>query len=425
MPKLVNPSNHKASLSMSSSCSACIDAAGAPPDAHDARWTAVASLGLGVFALVTAEFLPASLLTAISTDLRVSDGGAGQTVTATALVAAVAAPALPLLTQRFDRRSVLLALTALLIASNVLAATASSLAVLLAARVLLGVALGGFWSMAAALSMRLVPEHLFARAMSVVLTGVSVATVCAAPLGAWMGGLWGWRSTFAAAAVLSALTFAVQWAALPALPPRDRPNLRVLGGLLRRPAVRVALVAVVLVISGHFAGFTYIRPVMEKVAQLSVEAVSAVLLAYGIGGFAGNFVGGWIAQRSERWAIVAGGACIALLALALLAAGSSAAVTAVAVTLWGFAFGAFPVGFQTWIVRAAPDQAEGAGGLLVAAFQVAIATGAIGGGLLVDRVGPLGAPAFAAAAMALGTALTWRSGPRVQPSHATGGASHA
>ncbi|MGV3492677.1 MAG: MFS transporter [Ramlibacter sp.] len=411
---------------MSSPCSACLPQAPGPvaPAASGARWAGVASLGLGVFALVTAEFLPASLLTAMANDLGVTDGAAGQAVTATALVAAVAAPVIPLATHRLDRKRVLLALTALLLLSNVLAVASASLPVLLVARVLLGVALGGFWAMGAALAMRLVPEALFARAMSVVLTGVSLATVCAAPIGAWMGELWGWRSAFAAAGVLSALTFAVQLTALPPLPPRDRPNVRILLGLLGRPGVRVALLAVLLVISGHFAGFTYIRPLMEKVTHADVQTVSMVLLGYGVGGFFGNFAGGWIAGRSERWSIVAGGSLIAVLALALLAAADSAALTAVAVTLWGFAFGAFPVGFQTWIVRAAPDQAEGAGGLLVAAFQVAIASGAIGGGLLVDRVGPLGAPAFMAAAMVLGTLLTWRSGPRAVRSNNSGGNFH-
>jgi predicted MFS family arabinose efflux permease len=199
---------------------------------------------------------------------------------------------------------------------------------------------------------------------------------------------------------------------LPALPPRDNPNLRVLGQLLSRPGVRVALLAVLLLISGHFAGFTYIRPLMEDVTQLSVGAISAVLLGYGIAGFIGNFVGGFIAERSERRAIVFGGALIAVLAAGLLLAGQSMAITAIAVALWGFAFGAFPVGFQTWIVRAAPDHAEGAGGLLVSAFQIAIASGAIGGGVLVDRVGALGGPAFALAAVTLGTLLTWRHGPR-------------
>lgn len=404
----------------SSPCSQCLDAganaapvpAVPPLPAPTHHWPAIGSLTLGVFGLVMAEFLPASLLTAMAADLGVSDGAAGQAVTATALVGAIAAPSLPLLTRRLDRRVVMLAFTVLLLLSNALAATASSLGLLLVARVMLGVALGGFWSMSAALALRLVPPAQFARAMSIILTGVSVATVCAAPLGAWMGDVWGWRSAFIAAGVVSLVTLVVQAATLPPLPPRDKPDLRVLAELLRRPPVRVALLAVLLVVSGHFAGFTYIRPLMEQVTHLSVGAISGVLLGYGIGGFFGNFAGGWLAGRSERHAIVAGGVLIAVLAASLLVAGSSAVVTAIAITLWGFAFGAFPVGFQTWIVRAAPDQAEGAGGLMVAGFQIAIASGAIGGGLLVDRIGALGGPAFAVVALTLGTLLTLRHGPR-------------
>ncbi|KAF1043869.1 MAG: Purine ribonucleoside efflux pump NepI [Herbaspirillum frisingense] len=377
-----------------------------------ANWAGIASLTLGVFGLVTAEFLPASLLTAMSTDLGVSDGAAGQAVTATAIVGAIAAPTIPVITRNFDRKRVIIALSLLLVISNLLAVTAANLSVLLVSRVMLGVALGGFWSMAAALAMRLVPEKLFARAMSVILTGVSVATVCAAPIGAYMGNLWGWRSAFVAAGVVSVITLATQLFAIPKLPPKDNPSLKVLFELMGRADVRVALIAVLLVISGHFAGFTYIRPLMEHITHLSVSAISAVLLGYGVGGFFGNFAGGFIAERSERYAIVAGGTLIAVLAATLWAAGSSATVTAVSIALWGFAFGAFPVGFQTWIVRAAPDQAEGAGGLLVAAFQIAIASGAIGGGVLVDHVGALGGPIFATIALTLGTLLTLRYGPR-------------
>ena len=397
----------------STACSDCADVSAlsaAPPIAS--QWPAVVSLALGVFGLVTAEFLPASLLTAMAADLSITEGVAGQTVTATALIGAIAAPSIPLLTRRIDRKYVMILLTLLLVLSNGLAATADSLWTLLIARVLLGVALGGFWSMAAALAMRLVPEHQFPRAMSLILTGVSVATVCAAPIGAWMGELWGWRSAFIAAGAVSLITLVSQLFTLPSLPPNANPNLRVLGQLLTRPGVRMALLAVLLLISGHFAGFTYIRPLMENVTQLSVGAISAILLGYGIGGFFGNFAGGYIAGRSERYAIVFGGTLIALLTASLLLAGHSAIVTAIAIVLWGFAFGAFPVGFQIWIVRAAPDQAEGAGGLLVAAFQIAIATGAIGGGLLVDHIGALGGPVFAVVTMTLGTLLTLRYGPR-------------
>lgn len=395
-------------------CSASQSLLTASPTAEPApaNWMGIVSLALGVFGLVTAEFLPASLLTAMAADLNISVGAAGQAVTATAAVAALAALTLPLLTRNFDRRFVLLFLTLLLVVSNALAATASSFFVLIFARVLLGIALGGFWSMAAAMAMRMVPDNLFARAMSIVLTGVSVATVCAAPLGAYIGGLWGWRSAFIAAGFLSLITLVTQLFTIPAMPPKDNPSLRTLFQLLQRTQVRVVLLAVVLMISGHFAGFTYIRPLLEEVAQLSVSAISAVLLGFGIGGFFGNFAGAFIAERSERNAIIFGGALIIAITITLLFAGSLASVTAVSIALWGFAFGAFPIGFQTWIVRAAPDQVEAAGGLIVAAFQVAIASGAIGGGILVDYLGALGGPLLALITTSLGTLLVLSFGPR-------------
>ena len=157
-------------------------------------WAAIVSLSLGVFGLVTAEFLPASLLTPLATDLGITEGAAGQAVTATAIVGAIAAPTMAIITKRLDRRIVMWALTALLVLSNILAASASGLPTLLLARVLLGVSLGGFWSMAAAMAMRLVPMRLMPRAMSIILTGVSIATVCAAPAGAYVGEIWGWRA---------------------------------------------------------------------------------------------------------------------------------------------------------------------------------------------------------------------------------------
>ncbi|MBS3666657.1 MFS transporter [Vreelandella boliviensis] len=395
-------------------CSASQSLLTASPTAEPtpANWMGIVSLALGVFGLVTAEFLPASLLTAMAADLNISVGAAGQAVTATAAVAALAALTLPLLTRNFDRRFVLLGLSLLLVVSNSLAATANSFFVLIIARVLLGIALGGFWSMAAAMAMRMVPDNLFARAMSIVLTGVSVATVCAAPLGAYIGGLWGWRSAFIAASCLSLVTLVTQLFAIPAMPPKDNPSLRILFQLLKRTQVRVVLLAVVLMISGHFAGFTYIRPLLEEVAQLSVSAISAVLLGFGIGGFFGNFAGAFIAERSERNAIIFGGALIIAITITLLFAGSLASVTAISIALWGFAFGAFPIGFQTWIVRAAPDQVEAAGGLIVAAFQVAIASGAIGGGILVDYLGALGGPLLALITTSLGTLLVLSFGPR-------------
>lgn len=379
-----------------------------------AAWPAIISLSLGVFGLVTAEFLPASLLTAISNDLNVTDGAAGQTVTATAIVGAIAAPLVPILTRRVDRKIVMIVLTLLLIFSNIVAAIATTLPVLLTARIVLGVALGGFWSLSGALALRLVPDHLFARAMSVILTGVSLATVCAAPVGAYIGAQWGWRTAFVVAGVISVVTLIMQIVSIPRLPPIDNPNLKTLVELLKRPNVRTALIAVLLIISGHFAGFTYIRPLMEQVGHFDVAAVSLALLAYGIGGFLGNFAGGFVAEKSVRWAIGLGAGIIVAMALALITGGGSALIVTLAVAIWGFAFGAFPVGFQTWIVRAAPDQAEGAGGLLVCAFQIAIASGAIFGGVMVDQFGAIGATVYSAIVVAVGTVLVFAFGPKAR-----------
>lgn len=371
-----------------------------------AAWNAVLSLSIGVFALVTAEFLPASLLTLIAADLGISDGAAGQAVTATALVAALAGPAVVIGTGRIDRRRVVWALTLLLVLSNLLAAFASSIWVLLAARVLLGVALGGVWSLVAALALRLVPTRLLPRAMMIIFTGVSAATVCAPALGAYLGNLWGWRATFLAAGGFSLLALLTQLLTLPRLPPADVPSLSTFWLLLRRPAIRVGLVAVLLVISAHFAGFTYIRPFLEQVPRMDVTAISLALLAFGVGGFLGNLAGGFIAERSPRWAIVLAALMLAAMALLLLVYGASGELALVATAAWGFAFGAIPVGFQTWNTLAAPDHAETAGALLVTTFQIAISLGAVTGGLLVNGLGAPGAIGYSAlAAMAGGLAM--------------------
>jgi DHA1 family purine ribonucleoside efflux pump-like MFS transporter len=368
-------------------------------------WPAVWSLALGVFGLVTAEFLPASLLTPMAADLAVSNGMAGQAVTATAVVAAVAGPVIVVGTSALDRRRVMWGLTGLLVVSNILAATASGLPMLLFSRVLLGVSLGGFWSMAAALALRLVRPAQMAKAMSIVFTGVSLATVCAAPVGAWIGDKFGWRAAFVVAGVLALTALVVQLATIPRLPPADRATFATFGLVLRRPRVFAGLAIVLLAVSGHFSAFTYVRPFLEQVPVLRVEAISLALLAFGVGGFFGNLAGGYLAGKNERRAVVASAALIAASTLAMALLGSLPAAAMVATGLWGFAFGAFPVGVQTWVTKAAADHAESAGGLLLVAFQIAIASGALLGGLMVDEVGPRGPLLYAFVTAALGAGL--------------------
>lgn len=367
-----------------------------------AAWYAVLSLAIGVFALVTAEFLPASLLTPIAGDLGITDGAAGQAVTATALVAAIAGPAVVIGAGKIDRRKVIWGLSFMLVVSNLLAAVSSNIWELIAARVVLGIALGGVWSLAAALVLRLVPARLLSRAMMIIFTGVSAATVCAPALGSYLGHLWGWRATFLAAAGIGILALMFQLLSLPRLPPAMAPSFSAFGLLLRRPGIRIGLISVMFIISGHFAGFTYIRPFLEQVPQLDIRMISLVLLAFGIGGFFGNFAGGYLAERSARLAVAFSGIMLSAMAFILLADGALAGIAFFATAGWGFAFGAFPVSIQTWNTQAAPEHAETAGALLLTTFQIAIALGASIGGLLTDNFGAPGAITYSALAILIG-----------------------
>ena len=358
---------------------------------QEPAWAAVVSMTLGVFGLVTAEFLPASLLTPMAADLHVTEGLAGQAVTATATVALVTSLLVSAATRRIDRRIVLLAFSILLTVSNLLVAFAPGLPALLLARVLLGVALGGFWTMSAATVMRLVPEALVPRALSLLFSGVSAATVAAAPLGSYFGDIIGWRGVFLIAAGLGVLALVVQFATLPRMAPSGTTRLRTLAEVLARPQVGLGMFAVLLVFTGHFAFFTYIRPFLETVTGVGITGVSGILLGFGIANFLGTFLGGFLLERSMRLTMMLMPLTMGVLGLGLVAVGAGAVVAdTVMVALWGVAFGAVPVAWSTWLTRTVPDEAESAGGLLVAAVQLAIATGAAAGGAVFDVSGALG-----------------------------------
>ncbi|PRD44891.1 MFS transporter [Phyllobacterium phragmitis] len=360
------------------------------PAREEPAWSAVLSMALGVFGLVTAEFLPASLLTPMAADLGISEGAAGQAVTATAAVALVTSLLIVAATRRIDRRLVLLAFSVLLVVSNLLVAFAPDLPVLLIGRVLLGVAIGGFWTMSAAVIMRLVPKALVPRALSILFSGVSAATVLAAPVGSYLGDLAGWRNVFLIAAALGLLTLIVQFATLPSLASSGSARMRTLVDVLMRPGVGLGMIAIALVFTGHFALFTYIRPFLETVTGVGINAVSGILLGFGIANFLGTYLGGLMLERNMRLTLMGMPLMMGILGLGLASAGSAPLADAAMITLWGLAFGAVPVAWSTWITRTIPDEAETGGGLFVAAVQLAIAMGAAMGGAIFEVSGAAG-----------------------------------
>jgi predicted MFS family arabinose efflux permease len=372
------------------------------------NWLAALSLAGGTFVLVTSEFLPPSLLSPMAHDLGVSQGAAGQAVTATAVMGALVAPSIALIAKQMDRRLLMWGLCTLLVISNATACTALNIWMLLVARVLLGVALAGFWSMAASLASRLAPPDSVAGVMSLILSGASIATVCAAPVGAMIGNIWSWRMAFALAGLLGTLALCAQIVCLPKLVPTTPTSMATLVEVSQRPRVRFGLVIVLLIAAGHFAAFTYLRPYLEQVSHYSVERISALFLTFGIAGFVGNILGGIAVNRSLPATVAGAPIMLGLSAIALSMFGLSWPMSVVTVASWGVGFGAVPIGLQTWMARAAPDHLESVGGLFIAMFQFAIAVGSIFGGLLIDHAGARSAVAFGGSSTLAAGALVWR-----------------
>ncbi|MFC3061504.1 MFS transporter [Paenirhodobacter populi] len=363
----------------------------APPEAPThAAWGAVFSMSLGVFALVTAEFLPASLLTPLAQGLRVSEGIAGQAVTATAFVALLTSLFISTLARGMDRRVVLIGLSVLLIASNLIVAAAPGVVTLLFGRVLMGIALGGFWSLSVAMVMRLVPAAMIPRALSIMFMGVSAATVFAVPVGSYLGAIIGWRGVFLAAAVLGVLALIVQAATLPALPARGNARAGMLIEVLTRPGIGIGMAAVLLVFAGHFTFFTYIRPFLETVTGVGIDGVTAILFGFGIANFAGTYLVAYAIRWSLRATLMLLPLIMGGLAVLLVTFGGVTVLDAALIAVWGLFFAGVPVSWSTWITRAIPDQAEAGGSLIVAAINIAIATGAGLGGVLLESTGPRG-----------------------------------
>ncbi|WP_280381714.1 MFS transporter [Nocardia wallacei] len=370
----------------------------APPQHVPRRGrAAVGMLALGTFTAVTSEMLPVGLLTPMGTALHISEGLAGLALTITGLLA-VTAPLLMSMLGRVDRRRLLPVLMAVVAAGNLLCALAPNFAVLVVGRVLVGAGMGGVWAISGSLAVRLVPARAVGPATSVIFSGIAIASVLGVPAGTYLGSVAGWRSAFAAAAGLAVVVAVALAAILPPLPPERGVSIAELPRLLSVPALRTAMIVVALLVGGHFAAYTYIRPVLEEQSGASASTVSALLLAYGIAGVAGTFGLGMIASRALRRAVLVICAGLAASVAVLALAGGSPIAAVLLLVVWGVSYGGVSVSTQTWTLAAAPGAREAASAILVAVFNAAIALGALLGGRAVDGFGPT-------AALWLGTAL--------------------
>jgi predicted MFS family arabinose efflux permease len=352
------------------------------------RWTAVYAMALCTFVLIASEFMPVSLLSPIARSLALTEGQAGQAIAISGIFAVVTSLSLTSVLGTLDRRLAILGMTALLVVSGTIVALAPTYLVLMTGRALLGVAIGGFWSMSASIVMRLVPEPSVARALAIVNGGNALATVIAAPLGSFMGSLIGWRGAFFCVVPIAVAAIIWQAATLPALPVKEKHGAGRMLLLLKRPSVMMALASVALLFVGQFALFTYLRPFLEQVTNVGVSTLSGMLLVIGVAGFVGTLMIGYVIGTGLHRTLILIPVILAAVAAGLATLGGSTTTTALLLAAWGFVATAAPVAWWTWLARTVPDDAEAGGGLMVAIVQLAITLGATAGGVVFDSAGP-------------------------------------
>ncbi len=366
-------------------------------------WWAVSAVGLATFSVVTTEMLPVGLLTPVAEDLGASTGTAGLMISLPAVLAAVFAPLVVIAAGGIDRRRILCALLGLLLVANLASALAPGIGSLLAARVLVGFCMGGIWAIAGGLAARLVPAQRIGLATSIIFGGVAVASVLGVPLGVLIGDAWGWRSAFIAMALFSAAVMALHVWVVPALPVSTSVRPRQFAQQLGHRGLQRGLGLTLLLVSGHFIAFTYVRPLLTSVSGVDTSWIGALLFGYGLAGIVGNFLAGPLAARHPRGTLLAIASSLLLTPVLFLWMGSTPAGGSVLMLVWGLAYGGVSVGLMGWMMKAVPQAVEIATALYVGVFNIGIALGAWGGGRLLDGIG-LHATLWAAAVLA-GSAL--------------------
>ncbi|HFP9341329.1 TPA: MFS transporter [Raoultella ornithinolytica] len=353
-----------------------------------AYWSGVLAMTLCVFVLIASEFMPVSLLTPIAADLRVSEGLAGQGIAISGALAVLTSLSLSTLAGNLNRKYLLLGMTALMALSATMVALSPSYLIYMTGRALIGIAIGGFWSMSAATALRLVPRRRVPHALAIFNGGNALATVIAAPLGSYLGAVMGWRGAFLCLVPVAIAAFIWQCFSLPAMAPDNnrRPG-RSAFHLLSRPVVAVGLLACGLFFMGQFSLFTYVRPFLETVTRVDISALSLILLTIGIAGFIGTLVISHFLKRGLYSTLAAISSLMAVVAVTLILTGQHLWFVVPLLGFWGLMATAAPTGWWAWVARTLPDDAEAGGGLMVAAIQLSIALGSTLGGLAFDHTG--------------------------------------
>lgn len=351
------------------------------------RWLPLIGLTFAVFVFNTSEFMPIGLLTDIATDLKISEARAGLLISVYAWVVAIMSLPLMIMVSKMELKRLLLSIIALFVVSHVASAFAEGYYTLMLSRIGVACAHAIFWSIAPPLAVRTVPDGKRALGLSTIATGSSVAMVVGLPLGRVVGLYVGWRMTFLSIAIISALIFIFIAVVFPKLQSRGKFAFKQLPALLHNRVLVGVFIMSVLFATAHYTGYSYIEPFLGKVASMSPDVVTLVLIVFGASGMLGSisFSKYYMANRRRFMLVMTLGPALCLLLLQVAAASLLSVV--VVCIMWGAMATAFNIAFQDNTIRFAPENATSIGmSIFSGIFNLGIGSGAYVGGLVVSHL---------------------------------------
>lgn len=351
------------------------------------RWLPLIGLTFAVFVFNTSEFMPIGLLTDIATDLNISEARAGLLISVYAWVVAIMSLPLMIMVSKMELKRLLLSIIALFVVSHVASAFAEGYYTLMLSRIGVACSHAIFWSIAPPLAVRTVPDGKRALGLSTIATGSSVAMVVGLPLGRVVGLYVGWRMTFLSIAIISALIFIFIAVVFPKLQSRGKFAFKQLPALLHNRVLVGVFIMSVLFATAHYTGYSYIEPFLGKVAAMSPDVVTLVLIVFGASGMLGSisFSKYYMTNRRRFMFVMTIGPALCLLLLQVAAA-SLLSVVAVCI-MWGAMATAFNIAFQDNTIRFAPENATSIGmSIFSGIFNLGIGSGAYVGGLVVSHL---------------------------------------
>jgi len=342
-------------------------------------------LTLCAFAIGTAEFVIAGLLTQISSSLHITEGRAGYLIIAYAMAVVVGGPPLTIFLSRFEKKRVLVGIMAVFALANLITAMNHNFTLLLVARVLAGLCQGPFYGIGAVVATRLVPADHAGKAVGQMFAGLTIATVLGVPAGAWIGTHWGWPSTLYIVAAVAVLADIGLVATLHAMPSHEVPvSVRRQLRSFRNPQLLASLAFTALAWTGFMTFYAYIAPVAQFLAGYSREGTTMVLVVVGVGMLIGNRIGGRGADRNLSSTLVLW-PFVMMLSLLLVAV--------LVRSHWGFLLAVFGFGIASFanvapmqmrVMKYGVDAPELAATANISAFNVANSIGGGLGGFIID-----------------------------------------